>query len=271
MTGAIFFETLRRSWRQPLYWGAGLMIWALYPFFMIPNNEQGLDQYVELLDDLPEGLLAAVGINGAESLSTPEGFVGYAFFGYILLILSVFAVIAGLNVSANEEEQGIMDMQLSLPVARWRVITEKLLAYSFMLVVIALLGFIGLLIGDAVAPVEIDLSVGRYLEGALNILPGALAILTLTAFLGAVLRRRSTAMAVAGVYVVVAYLLDAVANAANSDFMDALRQFSVFSHYEGTTVLQTGLDAGNVVLLLAFALVLGVGANWFFQRRDIAV
>ncbi|NJL57177.1 hypothetical protein HC928_20100 [bacterium] len=84
------------------------MIWALYPFFMIPTSDDGLDAYVDLLEDLPEGLLSAVGIADAATLGTPEGLVGYAFFGYLLLIMSVFAVIAGLNVSANEEDRGIM-------------------------------------------------------------------------------------------------------------------------------------------------------------------
>ncbi|NJL57178.1 hypothetical protein HC928_20105 [bacterium] len=111
----------------------------------------------------------------------------------------------------------------------------------------------------------------RYFAGVLNILPGTLMLLAFTAFVGTLVRRRSTAMAIAGVYVVAAYLLEAVANTGDSQVMEVLRQFSVFAHYQGNTVLQTGLIAGDVLLLLATTLLLGLGANWLFQRRDIAV
>ena len=46
MTGTVFVETLRRSWRQMIYWGLGLFIWGVYPFVMIPD-QAGLDGYAE--------------------------------------------------------------------------------------------------------------------------------------------------------------------------------------------------------------------------------
>lgn len=267
----VFFEVLRRSWRQIIYWGLGLIIWAFYPFFMIPNTEDGLQQYVDLLDELDPAMLSAVGIADAASLGTPEGFVGYAFFGYILLVMSVFAVIAGLNVSAVEEESGTMDLVLSLPIPRWQVIAEKLAAYIVMIVGISLLGFIGLLTGNALAPVEVDVSFGRYLEGAFNIIPGSVLILTFTTFVGTLVRRRATAAAIAGGFVVASFLLDAVAKAANSDAADAVSQLSVFAHYNGTQVLVNGLAWGSVIALFIVAALLSTGAVTLFQRRDIAI
>ncbi|MFW5708998.1 MAG: ABC transporter permease subunit [Chloroflexota bacterium] len=270
MGGVIFLETLRRSWRQIFYWGIGLFIWALYPFLMLPDME-ALDSYAELVEDLPPALVSAIGMSSAAQFATPEGFIGYAYFGFLLLILSVFGVIAGLNVTANEEEGGEMDILLSTPVPRWRVIIEKLAAYSVMVVGITVIGHAGLMVGKAIAPVDFNITDGRLLEGSLNLIPGTLLVIAVTAFLGTLLRRRSTAMAAAGVFVVASYLLDLIGRAANTDVADVIRQVSLFAHYDGTNILSTGLVFGSVALLVGVAALLSGLAVRLFQQRDIAV
>jgi len=269
MTGTIFYETLRRSWRQVIYWGLGLGLYAIYPFLLMPD-QAGLEEYVDLLEGMNAGMLKAFGISDAALISTPEGFVGYSYFGFLLLILGVFAVIAGLNVSANEEDAGILDMFMSLPVPRWQIIVEKLLAYSVMVVAISMIGFVGLLIGDALSPQPVDIATSRYLEGSFNLIPGTLLIMTFTAFVATVVKRKSVATAIAGVFVVLSYLVDAVGRAAGGEVADAVRELSVFAHYDGTTILQSGLVVSSVVALLLIALALAGGTVAFFERRDIA-
>lgn len=270
MNGVIFMEILRRSWRQILYWGIGLGLYAIFPFLIIPD-QAGLEGYAEVTDTLDPALLRAFGIGDGTSLGTPEGFVGYSFFGFALLILSVFAVIAGLNVSANEEEAGIMDMVLSLPVPRWVVIVEKLLAYTTMIIGILLLSLAGLLVGNALAAPDMQLETSILIEGIINVLPGTLFVLVFTAFVGTLMRRRATAMAIAGVFVVGSYLLDSIGRAANAEVTDALRQLSIFAHYDGSNVLSQGMAVGAALVIVVLAVVLSGATMQLFQRRDIAV
>lgn len=270
MGGVVFAETLRRSWRQVIYWGIGLFVWALYPFIMLPDMD-ALADYADLVEELPPALVSAIGMQDAASFGTPEGFVGYAYFGFLLLILSVFGVIAGLNVSANEEESGALDVMLSLPVPRWRVIVEKVAAYSLMAVGIVLVGHIGLMVGDSIATIEMNIDAMRYLEGSLSLLPGTWFVIVVTAFLGTVIRRRSTAMAVAGGFVTASYMLDMVGRAAQSDVADAIRQVSYFAHYNGSEVLSEGLAIGSIVLVLAVSVILFLSSLQLFERREIAL
>ena len=44
----------------------------------------------------------------------------------------------GMRVTANEEDSGILDVVLSLPVRRWQVMVEKIAAYLVTIVMIAL-------------------------------------------------------------------------------------------------------------------------------------
>lgn len=270
MNGVIFLETLRRHWRQAIYWGLGLGIYAVYPFLVIPDRS-GLEGYANLLDNFDPAMMRALGISDAAVFTTPEGFVGYAFFGFALLVMSVYAVIAGLNITANEEDRGIMDIFLSLPVPRWQVIVEKMLAYTVMIGLICLFSFGGLVLGVQLGSTDLAISTSNLLEGVLNIIPGTLLVLGFTTFVGVLVRRRSTAMAISGVFVVGSYLLDTIGRAANSNTADAIRQFSVFAHYNGTSVLTNGAPVGGAILLVVIGLMLFGVSTQLFERRDIAV
>ncbi|MEQ8672964.1 MAG: ABC transporter permease subunit [Aggregatilineales bacterium] len=270
MTGMIFLETLRRHWKQILWWGGGLGIYAIYPFVVIPD-QSGLEGYADLLDSFDPAMMRAVGITDATSFTTPEGFIGYAFFGFALLVMSVYAVMAGLNITANEEDRGIMDMFLSLPIPRWQVIIEKVLAYSVIIIAICGFAFGGLLIGRQLGSETFDLAVDKLLIGTINIIPGTIFVLGFTTFVGVLVRRRTTAMAISGVFVVGSYLLDTIGRAANSETSDAVRQLSIFAHYNGTTVLTDGIALGGALAILSLAVILCGASTQLFERRDIAV
>ena len=127
MSGTIFMETLRHNWRIALYWGLGIGGYAVLIILLIPSVDV-LKQYADLVANMPAGMLKMFGAADASSLGTPEGFLGFGFFTYTVLMLAVYAVVAGLGVTANEEDQGILDVVLSLPVPRWRIIVERLAA-----------------------------------------------------------------------------------------------------------------------------------------------
>lgn len=270
MTGTIVYETLRRNWRKTLYWGLGFLLYAIYPYFIVQDQE-ALSAYADVAARM-ESIMSAFGVEDAGYLATPEGFIGYAYFSFMLLIFAVFAVLAGLDITANDEDTGIMDMFMGLPVPRWRLVVEKLTAYSMMIVAISLAGFAGLMIGKPIASssVAAEIANTRLLEGAVNLIPGTLLMLSFTALVSVIVRRKSMAAGITGAFVIVSYLADTIGRAAGGDIAETVRQFSFFAYYEGTTILSTGLVASSVLGLLAVAALFAGGTVWFFQRRDIA-
>lgn len=267
MIGPIFAATLRNNWRQMLYWGAGLGALGLFVLLAIPA--EALKGYAELLGNLPPAISQLISVSDAALLSTPDGFLSVGFFSFALLILAVFAVSAGLNVTANEEEEGILDVVLSWPLPRWQIVLGRFLAWAVMGLVIVGLAFIGLLIGRALGEMAID--IGRALENCLNMIPSLLLMITLTMLVAATVRRKWTAVMIAGGFVVVSYFLDYLGEAFANDFARLMRRFSFFAYYDSAEVMQNGLNIGNVVLLCTVAGVLLVGALWSFQRRDVGL
>src|SRR5579859_5690512 len=129
MAWAIFIQTLRRGWRTMLYWGIGIGLVAVFQVIAVPDVK-GMQATAEALSNLPPFVVQLVGGGDLAFLSSPAGYLNNQYYAIALMIFGVYAIIVGLNITANEEDKGIMDVLLSLPVPRWRVVLEKFLAYA---------------------------------------------------------------------------------------------------------------------------------------------
>jgi ABC-2 type transport system permease protein len=267
MSGAVFFETIRRSWRGTVLWALGLASLGAMVILLIPNSDT-LKQYGDLLQTMPPFLLNMFGTD-AQFAATPEGFLSVGFFGRLTIITTVYAVLAGLNITAAEEDRGIMDVVLSLPVARWRVVVEKLVAYTLLSVLIGFGTFLGIWLPMQTSTV-FTISTGRLFETCMNVVPNMLIVMTMTALVATVVRRRAVATAVAAVIVVASYFLDTM-GAIMGESADLIRGLSFFSYFDSVELLQNGTAWVSAIGLLVVAFVLAAGAVFAFNRRDVGV
>ncbi|MBE0689785.1 MAG: ABC transporter permease subunit [Anaerolineae bacterium] len=269
MTGVVFFETLRRYWRQMLYWGLAIGSLMALNVVAIPNMD-ALKEMGRLLETLPPIMLQMFGATDIEYMATPEGYLASQTFMLLLLIMGVYAIVVGLNVTANDEERGIMDNVLALPIPRWRLVLEKLLAYALMTAGLLALIFLATW-GSLLITPAFQVDTGKLVLATLNGLPGALVVLAFTTLVAAVVRRKSMAMGIAAVFLVGSYLIDNLGAAASESFLALIRPLSFHAYYDGMNVMRNGLNVGNMTLLLVVAVVLAALAMFAYQRRDVGV
>jgi ABC-2 type transport system permease protein len=269
MSGAVFRHTLERNWRAMILWGAGIGLIGYIQAALLLNVD-ALQQMADLMETLPPALIRAFGGEDAAALATPEGYLSLRYFVIIPVIFTVYALDAGLNITATEEDKGIMDVMLSLPLPRWRLVIEKFLAYTLLICGILILSFTGLWLGVASVP-ALGIDPMKLLQGSANILPATLLLLAATTLIGALARRRGTAGAAATIFLVGSFFVDFLANAVSDTFLNTLSRLSFFTYYGGGDVLRHGLNWGNIALLLATTVILVAGAVWAFERRDIGV
>ncbi|MBW4439145.1 MAG: ABC transporter permease [Pleurocapsa minor GSE-CHR-MK-17-07R] len=268
MWGSVFVETLRQGWRTALYWTIGMgMIASIVVLFI--NDASVLQQYAQLMESMPPFLLSMFGGADIEFMATPDGYLATRYFSFIMLFFAFYAVTAGMNITANDEDAGIMDMFMSLPVRRWQVVLEKTLAYAVLVSAIILITML-LQVASVAAVPDVGFTVGRVIESNLNLLPSLLVVLAVSGLLGAVIRRKSTALALSALFVVGSYMVDVFA-AAMPDLLAAIKPASFFSYIAATDVMKTGLIPGNIALLLGVAVVALVAAMWRYERRDIGM
>jgi ABC-2 type transport system permease protein len=203
-------------------------------------------------------------------LATPEGILAIGFFTRFSIIFAAYPVVMGLRITANEEDDGIMDVLLSLPLPRWRVILERFAAYVLTIFIITLMVYAGLWLGAQLIEIELDLT--RIAEALFASIPLLIALLAFTAFSGALFPRRRMALAVATVFVVGSFVLDTVANMVQAGSISSLLgAVSVFSYFDVTAIVQNGLIWSHFLGLLIFAALLVIASIWLFQRRDVGV
>lgn len=270
MNGAIFTNTLRRGLRAAVWWGLG-MAGLLFLQIIFLQDSSLLQQAAQLLDTLPPFLLEAIGgTSDIAFMATPSGYLALQFYGYIILVYAVYSVVAGLNVTANDEEAGVMDVFLSLPVSRTRLMLEKTLAYTLLSGVVVAFTLGGLMIGLAATP-NIDWDVTPLVLATLNVLPGMLMLLGGAILAGALFRRRGAAVAVCTVVIIASYFLSTFAIASPGTILDTLRWLSFMHYYDATGVMQNGLNWANITVLLLAGAGMLAAALWRYERRDIGL
>ena len=117
MSGIVISYTFRSAWKQILYWGLGLGVLGAYIVF-IASDSDIVQGYANLFESMPPAMLQAFGASDVELLRTAEGWIVSIFVSEAGIFLSIFAVMAGLNITTNEEQSGLMDVILSLPISR---------------------------------------------------------------------------------------------------------------------------------------------------------
>ena len=268
MSGIIVGNTLRTAWKQVLYWGLGLGALGLYIDF-IASSPDIISGYADLLKSMPPAMLRAFGASGIELLTTAEGWIVTVFVSEAAIFLSVFAVLAGLNISANDEQSGLMDIILSLPISRSAYMLERWLGYAiigFAIVLLCALITVAGMIG-----MNVDARGDVILMSILNLYPSMLLVMTATCLLTTALRRRAAAVGLSAAFVVLSYIFYIVGASASGAIADLMESLSYFSYVNGEDFVKGVYDPANTLAVLAAALIGFVLSQKMFVNRDIGI
>lgn len=267
MSGAMMLEALRRNWRAMLYWGIGIGLVTWIQVIIITDVTM-LEDMKQMMETLPSWMMAAFGVDDMAYMATPEGYIAVQFFSYALLMFSVYAVTLGLSITSGDEDRGALDMVLSTPLPRWRLIIEKMIVYSALIIGVILIAYLWLWLGVVMTP-ALTVDMNKLFAATLNTIPASLMVLAMTMFIGALIPRRGIAMVLASVFVAASYLFQMIGSAAEGALADALSGVSYFNYSDGIGMLQNGVSITDTLLLVAVGLVATFAGLWLFQRRDI--
>lgn len=240
----------------------GVSVFAAFYVAMFPSlsSSVDLDAYVEAF---PPALREAFGIT---TLNTIEGFIAVELYSFVwIILLGLYFAYAAADLVADDVERGRMDLLLSLPVRRWRVVTEKFLSLFVPLavlnVVVPVVLYVStVLIGD---PIDVEaLVVVHVLSVPYLLVTAAIGLLASVVF-----DRASIAQRVALALIFGLYLVDTLV--ANTDYA-WLGALAPMRYFDPNAILVEGTyDYTGAGLLLVAAVVLVVASDLWFARRDI--
>lgn len=260
--GELVRQTLRIEWKALLGWllSTLALIIAITAFFPAIKGNAAL---TGSFDNLPQSVQAAFGI---ADLSSAAGYLqGQMFSTLAPLIFLSFAIGRGARAIAGDEERGTMDLLLSNPIRRSRVVLEKGAAILFQLVALAVLVWLALVVLGP--PFELHVGVGNLAAAtasvaALGGLYGAIALC-----LSGATGRRALSLGITSGLAGAGYLYTAIAPFVSS--LSNRSGISPFQHGYGYDPLANGMRWGNFLALVITASVFVAAAVILFDRRDV--
>ncbi|HET9154314.1 MAG TPA: ABC transporter permease subunit [Solirubrobacterales bacterium] len=245
--------------RSVLAWGLPMGLFSAFVVAIFPSVETSLSKAVR---GYPQGLKEAFGIG---QLASVEQYLHAEMLSLIVPLamgyLAVRAIASGLTVAA---ESGRLDVLLSAPVSRGRIVAAGFLATAVELAAVLLVTGVLCGLGSVLAGSGLD--AGRAAEGFADVWPLALLFAGAGAIAaGFSLRTSVVTGGVAGLLVAM-YVIDLIGRLDTG--LTGLRYLSVFKYYGNA--IEDGIEPLAFIGVTVAACALAAVGAWLFERRDLA-
>lgn len=261
----LFLHELKTRRNAMIGWGLGL---AFYSFVIVTLYTQ-LPPELRNLDIGSIALYKALGIT---SMATFEGFATAELLNLMPMIFGIYAIITGTNALVGEEEDGTLELVVSLPIPRWQIVLTKALAIITSLLVIAVLNGLGGVIGFQMilSQITTEVTAVKFFLGLLNLWPIAIYFALLALCLGAIFPNRRSVYAVVTVWLIFSYLGNNLA--ALYEPLQTIQPLLPFHYLDvSATALTEGVYWGDAAVLIATAAAFALLGIVSFQKRNLTV
>jgi ABC-2 type transport system permease protein len=249
--------------RSTIGWGIGIAAVAVVYSAFYPSISSSAADLNKYMQNLPDAVKTIIG----NDYTSPAGYLRAEFFSLLgPILLLAYTIGGGAKAVAGEEESRSLDLLLSTPLSRGRVVADK--ATSLLVTTLAITVFSFLVIIVVGPPFDLSVPVADVAADCVMFLLLGLTFGSLALAVGCLTGRRTWAIAVAGVIGVATYLLNAIAPTVTA--LSWARPLSPFRWYLEPDPLTTGLHPENVLVLGAVTAVFTGVAAWGFRRRDLA-
>ncbi|GEM_PF-966998 len=257
-------KTIKDKWKSTLYYITGvcsymLMLSAIFPSF---KKMKGIE---ELIESYPKEILKLFGASEI-NIADFNNYVTIEFLGLIAIVIIgayVFSFTRG--IISGELKEGTLEILLSQPVERWKVISTQVLVMLAGIISIVVSIVLSTFVFGAIFKLSVSfLGFAAYIPVAFSLF---FCIGGYTLLLTSVLPKHGT-MAAIGLTLVF-YMVKFATDVAEP--IHRLRFISIFNFYDPAKVLKTGTPpATDVLVLIAVGAVCYFVATIQFERMNVA-
>jgi len=256
---ALVVAQLRERRRSLLSWGLPLGLWSAFVVAIFPSVESALSKAVA---NYPSALKEAFGIG---QLNTVEQYLHAEMLSLIMpLAVAYLAVRALASALSGAAESGRLDVLLSAPVSRHRVVAAGFAATAVEVAAVLAVTLALTMLGSVLAGAGLGL--GPALAGIANVWPLALFAAALGVAVSAFSLRTSVVTGSVAGALVAMYVLDLVGRLDPG--ISGVRYASVFKYYGNA--IEDGIDPLAFAGIVAVAVAVAALGAWLFDRSDIA-
>ncbi len=221
----------------------------------------------DVFTKLPFTMKVLLGI-GSFDVTTISGFFT-VLFPYLEITTAIHAVLLGCGIIGKEERDKTTEFLIAKPVSRKTIITAKLLAALFNIILINLITLV-----TSIAMVS-SFNKGEPITSEIiaflfSMLLVQLIFFSLGTLLSAILRKPKASGSIATSILLGSFAISKVTDMTqNLDVLNVLSPFKYFSYED--IVYESSLNIGIVLLSFLLVIVFIVSTYFFYQRRDLNI
>ncbi len=262
MLRSVFLKTIFDKRISTIIW---LIAFAAFCILVVALFPTFKESFGETLKNTPESLRSLLG--EAADYQTINGYVDIQIVNQMIFLTLIMSIILGTSLMSGEESNGNLQILATQPISRSKIYLEKLMAMSLILLVAVIGVFAGTYIGALIIGEASNIDVTRLLLASFMIWIITLLFGVIAFSIGAITGSRGIAGIVAGFLAFTTFMITTLAGTA--EVLKSVNYFSPFKYFNTPSVIKTGLDTGNVLILLS-AMVLIALIGWvIFSKRDL--
>lgn len=201
------------------------------------------------------------------AVATPSGFITWRYSPFLAIGLSIWAMLAGSRLIRGEEERGALDVMLSVPRSRSRVLLEKVAALATALLATGLI--ISLLTLSGKGSSGANFSTSDALLFGFNVALSAAVYGAIALLLAQFTHQAGTASGITGGILLLSFALEGTARVTpNGEWIGRLSPLYYYN-LSKPLIVGYGTNPGAMLVLAGLAIVLTASAFWLFAHRDI--
>ncbi len=253
----------QRRW-STVWWSVGVSMFVFINMIFYPSFKNQAEELQKGFENLPDVAVQLFG--GSTDFFSPVGFLNSQIFFLMLpLLLSILAISLGSSLLAKEEQDKTIDLLLSRPISRSRLLASKMLSGIIILGIATTTGLITIIITARI--VELEVGPARIAIATLLCFLLALSLGAISYALTASGRSRTISLSVTSVIALGGYLVSSLAGTVS--WLATPAKLFPFNYYQPESLLLGSFSWMNLSILASSIVLLGAVSVYAFKRRDI--
>lgn len=259
----VLFELRVRRW-SIFWWSFGILFLIALTLSFYPSFKDQSAELQKAFTDIPDSAMALLSDTG--DFFSPVGYLSSQLFYAVLPVtVGILGISLGSSLIAKEEKDGTIELLLSRPVSRTRLLFSKFISGSLILGVVGATSALSSLIIATL--VKIDVS-------RLNILLATFVCILMTAAFGSIAflisvtgRARVASIGIATLYALGGYIIGSLSGVV--EWLRWPAKVFAFTYYKPAEILKSTYDWTNISVFIGIILVCLLLSWVIFRRRDL--
>lgn len=253
----------QRRW-SILWWSLGVCVFIILNLIFYPSIRDQASQLNQSLERLPDAAKSL--FSDTSDFLSPVGYLSSQIFYLMLpMLLGILAIGMGSSLIAKEENDGTIELLLSRPISRGRLLASKAMAGILILFFVGLVALVTTVIISSMVHIEVGLgaiALASFMSMVLALLFGAIAF-----YMTAIGRKgRLASIGVAALIAFGGYIITSLVGLAS--WLKWPDKFLPYHYYHPGDILNGRFSWWNLLGMVAVVATLGVLSWLAFRRRD---